>query len=270
MYAATKNDASARQVAIKQIEIGDLKNKGIIDTLMMMREVKLMCHFGRADPQHFVEVYDYYYSTLNRTPQYLYIVMEKLDGVPLNGEMNLGRRTTAIISRELLTAVSLMHSEKWRHRDIKLDNVFVTRDGKVKLLDFGIAGPVGETSQCGTNGYKAPEMMRGTTYVHTYVPAKTVTINNNSVDVQEPLSKEDKIQILKRCRQYEPMDIFSLGTTLLKLNLYDQDPDFREMIELMRRNESWRRPTAASLLNHPFITVNAPPQEHIDFTVFGV
>lgn len=99
-----------------------------------------------------------------------FIVMERLDGVELKSLVEEGgldfeeaRHILRQVSRGLLYA----HERGVVHRDIKPSNIFVETSGRVKLMDFGIAGgPVGEAAFAslgvmGTPGYIAPEVLFG-------------------------------------------------------------------------------------------------------------
>ena len=72
-----------------------------------------------------------------------YIVMQHLDGVTVkqliraNGA--LPYETAREIIMNVLTALRVVHKEGVIHRDISPDNIFITRDGDVKLIDFGAA-----------------------------------------------------------------------------------------------------------------------------------
>ena len=69
-------------------------------------------------------------------------------------------------------ALQHTHSHGVIHRDIKPENVLVTRDGYLKLTDFGLAkdttkGSTYMTGYMGTYGYKAPEVIRSDPYYTT-------------------------------------------------------------------------------------------------------
>ncbi|MCD9189430.1 MAG: serine/threonine protein kinase [Pyrinomonadaceae bacterium] len=71
-----------------------------------------------------------------------YIVMEYVDGFPLNvycNENRLDETEKLKIFGEVCQTVSFAHQNLIVHRDLKPNNIFVTKNGKVKLLDFGIA-----------------------------------------------------------------------------------------------------------------------------------
>lgn len=66
---------------------------------------------------------------------------------------------------QLVDVLATLHDTCRVHRDVKPDNVFVTKEGRVVLLDLGLAGDFGELEApdawAGTEGYIAPEQHRG-------------------------------------------------------------------------------------------------------------
>lgn len=98
------------------------------------------------------------------------IVMEYVEGDSLEKKLSKDKLINLDDSlkyvKQILSALNEIHSHKVYHRDIKTDNIQLTPDGKVKLLDFGI---VQETidqdltrqgSVIGTISYLAPEIIR--------------------------------------------------------------------------------------------------------------
>ena len=111
-----------------------------------------------------------------------YVVYELLEGVTLRDTLRKGaisRRKALEYARQVANGLAAAHDKGIVHRDLKPENLFITRDGRIKILDFGLAKLTGQTSTCGpenseagdsnqngswtvlgTPGYMAPEQLR--------------------------------------------------------------------------------------------------------------
>ncbi|MBV9743397.1 MAG: serine/threonine protein kinase, partial [Acidobacteriia bacterium] len=66
-----------------------------------------------------------------------YIVMEFVEGTPLAPADN--SRKLLDIAVQIADGLAAAHAASIIHRDLKPENILVTRDGRVKILDFGLA-----------------------------------------------------------------------------------------------------------------------------------
>ncbi len=115
-----------------------------------------------------------------------YIVSELLQGQTLRQKLNAGAlppRQTADLGLQVAQGLIAAHEKRIVHRDLKPENLFITHDGRVKILDFGIAKLIHaereddrsvammttETkagSILGTHAYASPEQLRGQSVDH--------------------------------------------------------------------------------------------------------
>ncbi|WP_019771858.1 protein kinase domain-containing protein, partial [Streptococcus sobrinus] len=100
-----------------------------------------------------------------------FLVMEYVDGLDLKHYIQekapLSNSEVVRIMEEVLSAMTLAHEKGIIHRDLKPQNILLTKEGTVKVTDFGIAVAFAETSLTQTNSmlgsvhYLSPEQARG-------------------------------------------------------------------------------------------------------------
>jgi non-specific serine/threonine protein kinase len=99
-----------------------------------------------------------------------FIAMGYVDGEPLSDVIARGGLSVdriIDIAEQILDGLASAHRAGIVHRDVKPGNIFIDREGRVKILDFGLAKPggagrlTGELSTMGTVFYMSPEQTRG-------------------------------------------------------------------------------------------------------------
>lgn len=137
------------------------------DEIALKDEIDVLKDF---DHQHIIRLYDVF-----EEPQHYYLVTEKMTGGELFDRIVQKSYYNEKEARDtceiLLQAINYCHSKKVAHRDLKPENLLLTSqsdDSDIKLADFGFAkrvkAPNTLTTQCGTPGYVAAEILEGKPY----------------------------------------------------------------------------------------------------------
>ena len=160
-----------RDVAVKVLRTGLARDPERVERFR--HEAQMLASFSHPN---IATIYG-----LEEWDQSLYLVMELVPGQTLAERMAQGRVPlwdALRIARQLAEALAATHEKGIAHRDVKPSNIKVTPEGRVKVLDFGVAGPIvndsepssadmsdstDTTSQAllGTPAYMSPERVRG-------------------------------------------------------------------------------------------------------------
>ena len=127
----------------------------------------------QLDNEHIMKLYEEI-----DTPDYLYLVLEYINGIPLidilknekNGFLPEKRAKKLII--QIIKGIIYLHNKNICHRDIKLENILVMKNDIIKIIDFGFAVKSNKDSYnklfCGTPSYMAPEILNKEKYIPFY------------------------------------------------------------------------------------------------------
>jgi len=204
----------------------------------------------------------------------LYLVMELLEGRSLARTLAedgpYGEGACARIGADIAEGLAAAHAQGIVHRDLKPDNVIITNDGVVKILDFGIAkvasssGGTKTGSLLGTPQYMAPEQAKGSKHVgpHTDVYALGAILFE-MLTARPPFQGEDVTELLTK-HLFEappaPSSLVALSTEMetLVLSCLSKKPEERpaSMQEVRDRlrarigatTQSGARPIAPTML----------------------
>lgn len=151
----------SRQVAIKLVALGLLGNEGAM--ARFEREANILKQLKHP---HIVKLW-----ATGKTRKTPFIAMEYIDGEPLDRALaRRGRLTWEEVityGKQLCSALHYAHEKGIIHRDLKPSNLMITREGILKLTDFGIAKDTdvtaltGQNSTIGTASYMSPEQCKG-------------------------------------------------------------------------------------------------------------
>ena len=155
-----------------------------------------------------------------------YAVMELLEGDSLRDRLKAGAlppKRAVEIAAELAQGLAAAHARGIIHRDVKPENIFITREGRVKVLDFGlakqIAGPRGNLAAAtqalsdlgteagmvlGTAGYMSPEQVRGEPADHRADIFAFGVVLYEMLSGQRPFKGESPVQTMAAILEQDP------------------------------------------------------------------
>jgi eukaryotic-like serine/threonine-protein kinase len=183
----------------------------------------------------------------------MYIAMEYVEGVSLRALMRdkqpLETEKALDIARQICEALVYMHSQGVVHRDLKPENILITDEGRVKIMDFGIALDEsarrltwsGLSSTIGTPDYMAPEQVsgrRGDARTDIYALG---TILYEMLTANLPYSGENVYSVMRAKTNEDPQPPSAFRP--------DLDPHLEEIIlRAIERQPRNRYATAAEML----------------------
>ena len=155
----SKDHTLNRYVAVKVLKQEFSENANFVSKF----RVEAQAAAGLMHP-NIVNVYD-----VGEEKGIYYIVMELVDGITLKNYIakrgRLGYKEAVTIALQVSMGLEAAHRNHIIHRDIKPQNIIISRDGKVKVTDFGIAKAATSdtitSNVMGSVHYTSPEQARG-------------------------------------------------------------------------------------------------------------
>ncbi|MGH9444051.1 MAG: protein kinase domain-containing protein [Thermoanaerobaculia bacterium] len=164
-----------------------------------------------------------------------YVVMELLEGETLRSKIDGGpvpQRRAVEIATSIARGLAAAHEKEIIHRDLKPENVFLTSDGRVKILDFGLAkkldrgaaetnaptAPAGTEpgTVMGTIGYMSPEQVRGReldprtdifsfgAILYEMLSGKRAFKRDSGIETMNAILKEEPTELVETGRSISP------------------------------------------------------------------
>ncbi|XP_027499148.1 serine/threonine-protein kinase 10 [Corapipo altera] len=242
-----KNKETGALAAAKVIET---KSEDELEDYMVEIEILATC-----DHRHIVKLLGAFYWDGK-----LWIMIEfcpggAVDATMLELDRGLTEPQIQVICRQMLEALHYLHSKKIIHRDLKAGNVLLTQDGDIKLADFGVSAKNMKTLQkrdsfIGTPYWMAPEVVMCETMKDTPYDYKAdiwslgITLIEMA-QIEPPHHELNPMRVLLKIAKSDPPTLSCPSKWSL---------EFRDFLKKALDKNPETRPSAAQLLEHPFVS----------------
>jgi tetratricopeptide (TPR) repeat protein len=224
VYRARDTDLD-RDVAIKVLPEAVAHNPDRLERFR--REAKAVAKLAHSN---ILEIWDF-----GTEGDITFSVTELLEGETLRERLEggtLGWRKATEIGAAIADGLAAAHEAGIVHRDLKPSNVFVTNDGRLKVLDFGLARHDSLKSEesathaptltkhtdpgtvLGTVGYMSPEQVRGETVDHRSDIFSLGCVLYEMVSGQRAFVRDTAVETMNAILKEEPADITASGEAL--------------------------------------------------------
>lgn len=181
----------------------------------------------------------------------LWIVMEYMNGGKLTNlltEYSFKETQTATILKEVLKAVDYLHKNSLIHRDIKSDNILISKEGDIKLSDFGFCcvqrSYIKHKSIVGSPYWMPPEVIKGLEYNEKADIWSIGILLLEIVEGEPPYLELNPVKALYCITSYDPPKLKDPKKWSSELN---------DILSLCLQKDPNQRASTKDLLNHPFI-----------------
>lgn len=206
-------DRAGRKVALKILHPEFLES---VAAARFLREIRLV---SRLNNPHIAQLLD-----SGEQDWFVYIAMSFIEGPSLREVLGRGRRLslsdTLRVGMDLLDALDHAHQLGIVHRDVKPENVVISRDRGAVLLDFGIARAI-------------------VTSMSREITRAGVTVGSSSYMSPEQINGDEKIDgrsdlyslgcLLFECLTGRPPFVWRKEAVVLQLHLTEPAPDVRDL-----------------------------------------
>jgi serine/threonine protein kinase len=204
--------------AVKQV-----KNNGSVEAEAFKKEVELLSTLNHSDVVRIVDRIE--------NGDDFFVCMDFIDGIPLSKKLATegpqSEKNVVKWAKLLCDVLYYLHTVRENpivYRDMKPDNIMLTKNGRVKLIDFGISkecirGQVNTGPKVGTKGFAAPEQYKGEALdertdiyslgvtLHYLVTGRApVPFPNEIIPIRQinPLLDQGLEYIISKCTQLDP------------------------------------------------------------------
>ncbi|KAL6310358.1 kinase [Sparassis latifolia] len=218
----------------------------------LLREIRIISTTSHVNIIHFFGAY------MSPSSREVKVLMEYGEGGSLESvgkrmrEIGgrVGEKVAGRLAEGILQGLAYLHSKKTIHRDIKPPNILLTREGIVKLCDFGVSGELVNSiagTFTGTSLYMAPERLSGLEYTIRSDVWSTGISLLELVQNRFPFPNDlAAIELMMHITQNEPPE------------LEDEEdiawsPEMKDFIKATLTRDPAARPTPKDMLTHPWI-----------------